>query len=66
MAVETIPNARPQYSVRYSDEDNEWLATTPTYPSLSWLAGTPEEALAGLQRLIDEARSEIAREQAAH
>ncbi len=64
MAVETIPNARPQYSVRYSDEDNEWVATTPTYPSLSWLAGAPEEAVSGLQRLIDDVRKDLRREQA--
>lgn len=46
-------------TVEWSDEDAEWVATTSEYPSLSWLAATPDEAAAGLRRLVDEVRQEM-------
>ena len=38
--------------LRRADEDDEYVATTTAHPSLSWLAPTPEEALAGLRALV--------------
>jgi hypothetical protein len=38
----------------WSEEDGEFVATTPAYPSLSWLAPTPIEALAGLVELVEQ------------
>lgn len=45
--VEFLP-----YVVSWSDEDEEYVATTPSYPSLSWLAPTEAEALSGLKDMI--------------
>lgn len=41
-----------EFHVKWSEEDEEWVATTPTYPSLSWLATTPAFALLRLTQLI--------------
>lgn len=40
------------YKVFFSDEDDQWVARADEYPSLSWLADNPLEALAGLMNLI--------------
>ena len=40
--------------VEWSDEDKEYVATSPCYPSLSWLATTPTGARDGLLALIAE------------
>jgi len=42
------------YSVTWSAEDNEFVATCLEFPSLSWLAPVQEDALPGLKRLIEE------------
>jgi hypothetical protein len=38
--------------VHWSPEDRQHVATTDAYPSLSWLADTQADALAGLKRLM--------------
>lgn len=43
-----------QYSVVWSAEDNEFVATTPSWPSLSWLDADKDKALEGLKRLVEE------------
>jgi len=40
------------YSVTWSEEDKEWVGLCDEFPSLSWLDGTPEYALAGIQKLV--------------
>lgn len=40
------------YQVIYSTEDREYVATVEGEPFLSWLARTPEEALAGMRALM--------------
>lgn len=42
------------YRVTWSAEDHEFVATCLEFPSLSWLAETQEEALAGLRRVVRE------------
>jgi predicted HicB family RNase H-like nuclease len=42
------------YRVAWSVEDEEYVATRLDFPSLSWLAGTQEDALAGLRDVIAE------------
>jgi hypothetical protein len=60
MSVEMIPSARhARYSVGFSNEDREWAATSSDYPSLSWLAPTPHEALAGLESLIADIEDDL-------
>lgn len=40
------------YRVTWSAEDGEHVGLCAEFPSLSWLAATPEEALAGIRRLV--------------
>ena len=40
------------YRVTWSPEDNEHLALCAEFPSLSWLAKTPESALKGIQKVV--------------
>jgi hypothetical protein len=40
------------YRVAWSAEDGEHVATVAEFPSLSWLAPTPVEALAGLADVV--------------
>lgn len=43
------------FTVAYSAEDGEWVATVAGMPSLSWLAEDPVEALRGLVEVIEAA-----------
>ena len=40
------------YIVKWSEEDNQWVGICSTFPSLSWVADTPEEALKGVIVLV--------------
>ena len=40
------------YRITWSSEDGEHLGLCAEFPSLSWLAPTPSEALAGIQELV--------------
>ena len=40
--------------VIWSDEDGAYVGLCDEYPSLSWVAATPDEALAGIRRLVAE------------
>ena len=40
------------YRVTWSAEDQEHVGLCAEFPSLSWLASTPEKALAGIRRVI--------------
>lgn len=42
------------YRVTWSQEDGEHVGLCAEFPSLSWLAPTPEKALAGICRLVGE------------
>ncbi|WP_084125778.1 type II toxin-antitoxin system HicB family antitoxin [Demequina sp. NBRC 110054] len=42
------------YRVSFSPEDHEHVATVAELPSLSWLAGSPQDALSGLTALVHE------------
>jgi len=48
----TLKNDRYSYRVIWSDKDNEYLGLCAEFPSLSWLAGTPEAALKGIRRVV--------------
>jgi hypothetical protein len=51
--VTTMPDATHYtYRVAWSVEDGEHVATVAEFPSLSWLAPTPVEALAGLADVV--------------
>ena len=42
------------YRVTWSQEDGKHIGLCAEFPSLSWLAPTPEKALAGIRRVVDE------------
>lgn len=49
-----LNNDRFTYRVTWSEEDNEYVGRCLEFPSLSWLAPTPEEALTGVRQLVAE------------
>lgn len=42
------------YRVTWSAEDDEHMGLCAEFPAISWLAPTPEKALAGVRKLIAE------------
>ena len=40
------------YQVTWSQEDREFVGLCADFPSLSWLARTPEAALSGIRKLV--------------
>ena len=47
-----LKNDRYTYRVTWSEEDNEYVGLCAEFPSLSWLAGTPETALKGIRKVV--------------
>jgi predicted HicB family RNase H-like nuclease len=45
-------NDRYTYRVTWSEDDNEYVGLCAEFPSLSWLADTPEKALKGVRKLV--------------
>lgn len=50
----TLKNDRYSYRVIWSDEDQEYVGLCVEFPSLSWLEGSPENALKGVRELVAE------------
>ena len=48
----TLKNDHYTYRVTWSEEDREHVGLCAEFPSLSWLAPTPEGALRGVRRLV--------------
>ena len=47
------------YRVSWSPEDREHVALCVEFPSLSWLAGTPQDALAGIRNMVGEVLTDM-------
>ena len=45
-------NDKYTYRVTWSENDNEYVGLCTEFPSLSWLANTPEKALKGIRSLV--------------
>lgn len=45
-------NDKYTYRVTWSEDDNEYVALCVEFPSLSWLADTPEKALKGIRNVV--------------
>ncbi len=54
-----LPNDRYTYRVTWSEEDGEHVGLCAEFPSLSWLARTPEAALKGIRRVVAEAVADM-------
>ena len=46
-------NSKYTYRVTWSEEGGEYVGLCAEFPSLSWLARTPEAALKGIRRLVN-------------
>lgn len=55
-----LKNDRYTYRVTWSEDDNEYLGLCAEFPSLSWLAITPEAALKGIRQVVAEVVKEMA------
>jgi predicted HicB family RNase H-like nuclease len=47
-----MANDRYTYRVTWSEEDEEYVGICVEFPSLSWLAQTPEDALNGIRKVV--------------
>ena len=47
-----LRNDRYTYRVTWSEDDSEYVGLCVEFPSLSWLARTPEAALKGIRELV--------------
>lgn len=54
-----LKNDHYTYRVIWSEEDNEYIGLCAEFPSLSWLAGTPESALKGIRGTVSAAVSDM-------
>ena len=49
-----LKNDRYAYRVIWSNSDQSYVGLCTEFPTLSWLAGTPEAALKGIRRVVAE------------
>ena len=54
-----LKNDRYTYRVTWSEEDGEYVGLCAEFPSLSWLASTPEAALKGLRKVVAEVVADL-------
>jgi predicted HicB family RNase H-like nuclease len=54
-----LKNDRYTYRVTWSEEDNEHVGLCVEFPSLSWLAPTPEAALKGIRKIVAEVVADL-------
>jgi len=47
-----LKDDRYTYRVTWSEDDHEYVGLCAEFPSLSWLAKTPEAALKGIRKLV--------------
>jgi predicted HicB family RNase H-like nuclease len=54
-----LKNDRYTYRVTWSEEDREYVGLCAEFPSLSWLASTPEAALRGIRKVVAEVVADL-------
>ena len=47
------------YRVTWSEDDAEYVGLCAEFPSLSWLANTPEAALKGIRKVVNEVLADM-------
>lgn len=57
-----LKDDRFTYRVTWSDEDREYVGLCAEFPSLSWLAKTPEAALCGIRKIVAEVVADLRRQ----
>jgi len=54
-----LKNDHYTYRVTWSEEDGEYVGLCTEFPSLSWLASEPEEALQGMRQVVAEVVADL-------
>jgi predicted HicB family RNase H-like nuclease len=54
-----LKNDRYTYRVTWSEYDEEYVGLCAEFSSLSWLAATPEKALAGIRKIVADVVKEM-------
>jgi predicted HicB family RNase H-like nuclease len=54
-----LKNDHYTYRVTWSEEDHEYVGLCAEFPSLSWLASTPEAALRGIREVVGEVVADL-------
>ena len=54
-----IKNDHYTYRVTWSSDDQEYIGLCAEFPSLSWLATTPEAALKGIRKIVAEVAEDM-------
>ena len=54
-----LENDRYTYRVTWSEDDHEYVGLCAEFPSLSWLAKTPEAALRGIRKVVADVVKDI-------
>ena len=49
-----MTSSNGRFTASWSEEDQEWIGRCHAFPSLSWLAPSQDEALSGIQALVEE------------
>jgi len=55
----SLQNDRYTYRVTWSEDDQEHVGLCVEFPSLSWLAKSPEAALHGIRKIINDAITDM-------
>ena len=50
---------RYTYQVTWSSEDNEYIGFCAEFPSLNWLAASPDDAFSGIRQLVADCVSDM-------
>ena len=52
-------NDKYTYRITWSEDDGEYVGLCAEFPSLSWLSQTPETALKGILRVVEEVMADM-------
>lgn len=55
----SLKNDRYTYRITWSEDDQEYVGLCIEFPSLSWLAQNPEDALKGIRKVVEGSVSDM-------
>ena len=59
--MSALKNDHYTYRVTWSEDDREYVGLCAEFPSLSWLAASPEAALRGIRRVVADVVADMKR-----
>jgi predicted HicB family RNase H-like nuclease len=54
-----LKDDRYTYRITWSEDDREYIGLCAEFPSLSWLARSPEAALKGIRKIVEESVADM-------